>query len=394
MDFLSVKQNKIVDLSGNEIILKGINLGGWLMMEGYILGGRNIPEYKFKEKFEQKNCADSLEEFEKLFRDNFIKWEDLVNISRLGFNCVRVPVHYSIVEKDNLGYIDSLLDWCSLTGLYCILDLHAVPGSQNGQWHSDGKDEDPRFWGNRKFIERYLKIWDCLSCRYKDREELAAYNIMNEPVVREDAEVRIASVYEEVTRVIRKNDERHMIMAEGNFWSTDLEVLGAPEDENTFYSFHLYDPMNFTYNLNRDLKYPGEIDGEIWDKNKLRKRLKYFKDVQERWDVPLLAGEFGVNASCGCRGEYKWVEDVLDLFDEFSFHWTYWTYKSVPIYVFPDGLYKYNFNPPWVSRESSCSGWEKWIQIWKKEKENIVKSLDTCEFRVDEKLKQALTERL
>ena len=30
--------------------LRGVNLGGWLLMEGYLLGGRNIPEREFKER--------------------------------------------------------------------------------------------------------------------------------------------------------------------------------------------------------------------------------------------------------------------------------------------------------------------------------------------------------
>ena len=41
--------------------LKGVNIGGWLLMEGYLLGGRNIPEQEFKDrfkKFQQKRNRD------------------------------------------------------------------------------------------------------------------------------------------------------------------------------------------------------------------------------------------------------------------------------------------------------------------------------------------------
>ena len=53
LPFLKTSGSRIVDESGKEVVLKGVNLGGWLMMEGYMFGGRNTPEHEFRSSFEK-----------------------------------------------------------------------------------------------------------------------------------------------------------------------------------------------------------------------------------------------------------------------------------------------------------------------------------------------------
>ena len=40
--------------------MKGVNLGGWLLMEGYILGGRIIAETTFKNGFKKHHEQKAL----------------------------------------------------------------------------------------------------------------------------------------------------------------------------------------------------------------------------------------------------------------------------------------------------------------------------------------------
>ncbi len=135
---LYVSQGKIVDCN-NPVLLQGVNLGGWLMMEGYILGGRNIPEHMFRRNFRHKHSTSGERKFITLFRDSFITRKDFTIIRKLGFNCVRIPFNYRIVTEKKLSglrYLDKALAWCEEAGLYAILDMHAGPGSQNADWHS------------------------------------------------------------------------------------------------------------------------------------------------------------------------------------------------------------------------------------------------------------------
>ena len=48
--FLNTKGRKIV-LDGKDVRLRGVNVGGWLMMEGYIMQARNLAVQIFKKDF-------------------------------------------------------------------------------------------------------------------------------------------------------------------------------------------------------------------------------------------------------------------------------------------------------------------------------------------------------
>ena len=114
MSNVFVKEGRIVNAKGKEIILKGINFGGWLLMEGYILGGRNIPESEFKKNFSRIYGVEELKRFEHAFRKNFITHQDFMKVKKWGFNCVRIPFHYKIFEEKPFKYKDEgikILDW-------------------------------------------------------------------------------------------------------------------------------------------------------------------------------------------------------------------------------------------------------------------------------------------
>ena len=140
LPFLKTDGTKIVDEAGKPVMLRGVALGGWLMMEGYMLNGRNIAEKSFKESFERALGKGALDDFTRSFRDTFIRESDIKNIKAWGANCIRVPFNYRIAEfedrpfsfnEEGIKYLDRAVEWCRKYGLYCILDMHAAPGAQN-----------------------------------------------------------------------------------------------------------------------------------------------------------------------------------------------------------------------------------------------------------------------
>ena len=79
----------------------GVNLGGWL-----------------------SQCVS----YEKEHFDTFILEEDIKRIADWGLDHVRVPVDYSIIEKedgtfkeDGFQYIDNCIAWCKKYGLHIRL---------------------------------------------------------------------------------------------------------------------------------------------------------------------------------------------------------------------------------------------------------------------------------
>ncbi len=389
LSLLKVKGRDIIDQRGKRVYLRGVNLGGWLMMEGYIIHGRNVAEHIFKKEFARIQGQKNLQNFVHLYRQNFITDQDIQRIKKMGANCVRVPFNYRLIQKDEgWNYLDNVVKWCREEGIFCILDLHAVPGAQNPGWHSDSNGQ-VRFWQDKKLQRQYFTIWRRIASRYKDEEAIAGYDVINEPVVKNTQALR--KFYAETVKEIRKVDKNHIIFLEANFWGQKLKNLCRPWDKNTAYSIHVYDPLSFTFNFHPYLRYPGHIDGKYWDNKQIYKMMVSYYELAEKWQVPIYVGEFGVNyRSAKYYGELGWLKDVLECFKKFGFHWTYWTYKAVAGNVYPDGIYQYLPNTPWVKREGPILGWENFYHLWKKHRNKITDSWKTEKFTENKHISKLL----
>lgn len=388
MDALSIKNGKIVDQQGQPVNLRGVNLGGWLMMEGYILGGRNIPEHVFKAEISRTGGKSSLRQFEKNFRENFIGREDFNHIREMGAYCVRLPFHYKIVKNKEWHYLDRVLSWARENRIYIILDMHAAPGAQNADWHSDSKGK-ALLWEEKKYRQELYGLWKQIAERYRNETVIAAYDVLNEAVG--DNQRIIKEVYTGITRAIRTAGDEHIIFIEGNNWSQEFDFLGKPWDDQMGFSFHYYLPIEFTFNVVRNLKYPGRINGGQWDRGRMEKFLKRYKRLQEKWNIPIYCGEFGVNLRCTeCGNELNWVRDVLEIFNRWGIHYTYWTYKAVAGGMLPDGIFQYLDNPSWVNRWSVQAGVESFAREWPVHKKEMTASWRTRNFVKNEKLSRIL----
>ena len=103
-EFLKVRQQQIIQATGRPVILRGVNFGGWLMMEAYILGAANRPEKMFRREFTRRLGAKAMAEFDKSFRENFIREDDVRHVAGWGLNCIRVPFHYRVIEDAPFSY--------------------------------------------------------------------------------------------------------------------------------------------------------------------------------------------------------------------------------------------------------------------------------------------------
>ena len=104
--------------------IRGVNLGSWLLMEGYILGGRNIPESAFKDAFRKAHGKIELEKFERIFRNNFVRENDFKNIKAMGANTVRLPFNYRLLESgpfayssEGFSYLEKAFSWARKNGI-------------------------------------------------------------------------------------------------------------------------------------------------------------------------------------------------------------------------------------------------------------------------------------
>lgn len=397
-DFLRTNKTKIISQGNKPVKLKGVNLGGWLMMEAYILYAPNFPAKKFRKEFSCALGKKALCSFEKEYRGSFIREADIKKISQLGFNCIRVPFNYRLIEKtpyrydqEGVRFLDRVIRWAKKYKIWVILDLHAAPGAQNHDWHSDslGKAE---LWTKKENQDRTLALWEFLADRYKDEECVAGYDLLNEAVL---ANTKLLNrFYKKVIKRIRSVDKNHILFIEGNVWATDVDCLDRFDDDNYVLSIHNYAPFEFAFNFIPHSSYPFKSPQGGWNKKVTRRHLSQYKKISQKRDLPIFVGEFGVNARQGLFGEDRWLADVLKCFNDYGFHWTYWTYKAIKGGVMPDGIYSYVQNPPWVNRCGPLTGWDTYKQHWPSHQKAMIRSWHTEQFQVNKEILKVLKDAL
>jgi len=385
--FLRTYKGQIVGEKNEPVFLRGVNLGGWLMMEAYFMGSLHFPEQGFKEKFKNVLGAKALAQFERDFRNHFIQEADIKKIARLGFNCMRVPFNYRLVadaqgkiQKKGLDFLDKVVRWAEKYRVWVILDLHAAFGCQNNDWHSDSYGK-AQLWTIKSNQSKTYTLWEVLADRYKDQKYVAGYDLLNESVIKDTKALNY--FYKQLVKRIRTVDKNHILFVEGNNWATDLHCLKRVEDDNYVLSIHTYEPLDLTFNFVPYLKYPSKVKGRVWNKDMIQRHLSQYERISRQRKVPIFVGEFGVNYRHGQAGEDLWLKDTLRCFNEFGFHWTYWTYKAIKNYTFPDGLMSYYENPPWVCREGPLTGWNTYHLCWPKYRHKMVQSWHTDQFSMN-----------
>jgi endoglucanase len=344
---LQTRAGKLVDDSGREVRLRGVCVGGWMNMENFINGYPGSEHGLRAAMLESLGAAKAHFFFERLL-DHFLTEADLAFLKSSGVNTVRLPFNYRHFESDQqpgsyleqgFARLSQALGWCKAQGLYAILDLHAVAGWQNPDWHSDNGSRQALLWQDRTYQDRFVALWEELARRYKGNATVAGYNVVNEPVTGTPRGrftnkyssdwAPLNSLYRRVVGAIRKIDPDHIIFLEGDLYSTRFAGLDAPFADNLVYSSHNYNAGGFGPGA-----YPGRIGEETWDMAKQAEVFEQQEGTQfsRQHRVPLWVGEFGsvYNGRPEEREDrLRALDDQLAVFEKNAAHWTAWTYKDV-----------------------------------------------------------------
>jgi len=331
--FLTVNQDQIQDQAGAVVTLRGVGLGGWMNMENFITG---FPanEEAFRRVVGRALGPARASYFFDSYLEHFFTEADARFISSLGINLVRLPFNYRQFEDDldpmvlrasAFKHLDRAIELCAEQRLYTILDLHAAAGYQNQDWHSDNPSQLALFWQHKHFQDRTVWLWEQLAERYRGNPWVAGYDVLNEPS--DPSGVQLDAFYRRVVAAIRAIDPEHIVFLEGNRYSQDFSVLGAPIP-NAVYTLHNYAPPGFIHGG----PYPGATRGECFDKTVVRDRLTEACQYMLQNRTPIWVGEFGpvyTGVPQEDASRYRLLEDQLALYDELGASWCLWTYKDL-----------------------------------------------------------------
>ena len=250
---LQVDGTRMVNSSDNqEVILNAVNFGNWMVMEGYMMNSvsQAPDQHTWKEKLTPLIGTDSVKAFYDAWLTNHVTQDDINQIKAWGFNAVRLPLHYEyfvnlrtpdVWNDQGFALLDDIISWCTVAGIYVILDLHAAPGGQSdNSGISDYDSTKPSLWESRDNRSKTVRLWDKISERYKDEPWVAGYDLINEPNWDLPGGTLLRDLYVDLTRVIRANGDDHILFIEGNSYSNDYTGLTPPWDPQMVYVFHKY----------------------------------------------------------------------------------------------------------------------------------------------------------
>jgi len=325
--FLRTSGKNIVNGNNEEVILRGMGLGGWMLQEGYMMktAGFLGTQHELKNAITALIGQSEMEAFYDAWLENYVTEADVDSMAAWGFNSIRLPMHYNLytlpIEEEPVAgeqtwlqkgfdLTDSLLKWCKKNEIYLILDLHAAPGGQGKNADiSDYDPSKPSLWESEENKAKTVALWQKLAERYVDEEWIGGYDLINETNWEMSGNVPLKEIYLEITDSIRKVDNNHIIFIEGNWFANDFTGLTPPWDNNMVYSFHKY----WTHN----------DQGSI----------QWVLDIRDTHNTPLWLGESGENSN-------TWFNECISLAEENSIGWAWWPYKKIEDIAGPFSIVK------------------------------------------------------
>jgi endoglucanase len=340
----------IVTADGEQVVLQGVGIGGWLNMENFITG------YPATESSHRRALRRALGErraallLDSLL-DSFFGPPDAEFIASVGMNCVRIPVNYrhweddarpGQIKQEGFTLLDRAVDACAAAGLYTVIDLHAVPGAQNHGWHSDNPFHEPLFWQHPHFQDRAVALWEAIASRYAGRPEVAGYNVLNEPA--DESGTALADFYRRAVAAIRAVDGRHMVFLDGNRYAREFRGFGEPF-ENAVYAVHQYPPPGAADGG----PYPGQTAGRHFDADAIAAEFASMTAYMREHALPVWVGEFGPVYGAGAERDAqrrRLLADQIALYTAAGAGWSLWTYKDIGV----QGLVVTDPGSPWMRR--------------------------------------------
>jgi endoglucanase len=304
--------------------------------------------------------AQSASDYSAARTERYTNDADIALMAQLGFDNVRLSIDATPLErqpwnKDGLnsdfaGRLDHAVDTMLAKGMAVQIDIH--PES----------DYKTRVRTTSEGVDRFVMLWRRLAAHYATRDpEKVFFEIMNEPEVNDP--YRWAGIQARAAAAIREAAPRNTIIATGPNYSgiADLLTQQPLPDGNVIYTFHFYEPHEFTHQgagwgaawwiYTHGVPYPatessmGEVLKQIpdasnryamehywldhWDAHRIRLQMDAAAAWGQEHHVPLICNEFGAyRRVTDPASRMAWIKDVRTALEADGIGWTMWDYRG------------------------------------------------------------------
>lgn len=313
-------------------LIRGINIGGYL-----------------------SQCNHRKDHYDKFFDE-----EDVRRIRGWGFDHIRLPFDYSVVQDENgeaipegMALLRKNVMWGQKYGLNVILDLHKASGYD---FNFAGDSSKNNLFTNEVLVDKFLSLWRMIAQEFGGYDNVV-FELLNEVVETENASAWNQLIAKAVP-AIREIAQTTPIIYGGIFWNSanTLKFLDPPASDNIIFTFHFYEPLLFTHqkahwvpNISMDdVPYPDTMEyykalsekmgmqgsvavmskAETMGPEFIKEMVDQAVEAARNAGVPLYCGEFGVIDQAPTPDTLRWFADTVSVFDEYGIAHAMWTYKE------------------------------------------------------------------
>ncbi|MGQ0586658.1 MAG: glycoside hydrolase family 5 protein [Gammaproteobacteria bacterium] len=298
---------------------------------------------------------------------------DWARLAALGLQHVRVPVDPAALVDERglprpqaLAGLRAAIEGANRAGLLVVLAAQLPP------------EPKARLVASEPDRVALAGFWRWLAGALRDLPaDKLAFEPLNEPETSDAAASR--ALLQSLAGEIRAVAPKHTLIVSGHRYAgvVELEMLEPLADANVVYSFHFYEPHNFTHQgadwgdpawkLLRNFPYPSSPEAvaarlasapagthelmkwhgeQRWDKARIGALIESAAQWGRTHRVPVWCSEFGVLKTHALAADRAaWLTDVRSALEQQGIGWTHWDYAGAfgivqgePGQREPDGL--------------------------------------------------------
>jgi endoglucanase len=288
----------------------------------------------------------------------YVTAADFTAMQAMGIRYVRFPLDPTLLtrggllspKKDELWKrIDDALDLAMNAGLF--VDFVVFP-----------RDDYKQQLATQNGVDQFVMLWQILAKHLASRDpDRFFFELMNESEVQDP--YRWIGIQSAVTQAIRRIAPQHTILASGAHYDSlpDLIETQPLPDANVIYTFHFYEPYQFTHqgapwgsvewNYYKNVPYPAtpeqiatleaSIPGDKaryqlylygqsgWNAKGISERLAFAAFWGREHDVPVICNEFGAfRDTTPTESRTRYLHDVRTGLEQQGIGWAMWDWSG------------------------------------------------------------------
>jgi glucan 1,3-beta-glucosidase len=362
--------------------IRGVNLGGWFVLEQWITPSLFPTSLTNRGAVDQWTWLDAIAnntisaQMLESHWSTFITEDDFQAIAAAGLNTVRIPIpHWTFNASSSepyLGYqeqpyIAQALLWAQDNNLDVILDLHTAPGSQNG-YENSGKEGPVDFATGTNASTNAARVLSALAdinMRYIANTSYGGVvkmlEVVNEPLCSSIGQEYLTSFYEQAYSTLANISAKVLLH--------DCFVTNLSDWDSTFSNTSFWVPDTFAVDTHRYQAYSPQSDMSYTEHIDYTCKQEF--STQETHPFDVVVGEFSLSVGCtnsfspaagSCGGSNmtsaiamldrkednlfyrRFFEAQVSTYENATMGWIFWNWKTESY-------------PTWSYQAAMAQGW-------------------------------------